>query len=71
MAEDVARELGPEVRFRVLSIDSDEARSLGIKSAISVYVNGQKIRIKNVLEHNVFEQIICSHLVKLKNRKSQ
>lgn len=62
MAEYVARKLGSEVQLRVLSTDSDEARSQGIKSAIAVFVNGQKIPIKNVLKQTAFEKIISSYL---------
>ncbi len=62
MAEYVARKLGSEVQLRVLSTDSDEARSQGIKSAIAVFVNGQKIPINNVLKQTAFEQIVSSYL---------
>lgn len=62
MAEDVAEKLGPEVSLRVLSTDSEEARFQGIKSAIAVFVNGDKIAIKEVLNRNTFEQIIRSSL---------
>lgn len=61
MAENVAEKLGPEVNLRVLSTDSDEARSLGIKSALVVYVNGHKISIKKVLDRGLFEDIIRSY----------
>lgn len=61
MAENVAEKLGPEVNLRVLSTDSDEARSLGIKSALVVYVNGEKISIKKVLDQGLFEDIILSY----------
>ncbi|MFO7802515.1 MAG: hypothetical protein R6V55_09500 [Desulfovermiculus sp.] len=61
MAESVAEKLGPEVNLRVLSTDSDEARSLGIKSALAVYVNGHKIPIKKVLDRGLFEDIIWSY----------
>lgn len=62
MAEYVAKKLGPEVSLRVLSTDSEEARYQGIKSAIAVFVNGQKIAIKEALDKNTFEQIIRSSL---------
>lgn len=62
MAEHLADALGPEVRLRVLSTDSEEARFQGIKSAIAVFVNGEKISIKEALDRNTFEQIIRSFL---------
>ncbi len=62
MAEDVAEALGPEISLRVLSTDSEEARSLGIKSALLVFVNGQKIPIKKVLDKTAFEEIISSYM---------
>jgi len=62
VAEYVAQKLDPEVQLRVLSTDSDEARSQGIKGAIAVFVNGQKIPIKYVLKQTSFEQIIRSHI---------
>ena len=62
MAEQVAGKQGPEIQLRVLSTDSEEARSLGIKSALGVFVNGQKVPIRNVLDKAAFEEIISSYM---------
>jgi hypothetical protein len=62
VAKETAEKFGPKVSLRVLSTDSEEARSQGIKSAIVVFVDNQKIPIKHVLDRSSFEQIVASHL---------
>jgi hypothetical protein len=62
VVEETAEKLGPKVSLRILSTDSEEARSQGIKSAILVFVDNQKIPIKHVLDRKAFEQIVVSHL---------
>ena len=58
----MAEELGPEVGLRVLSTDSEEARSLGIQSAILVCVDGEKIPIKKALNRADLERTIRRYL---------
>nr|WP_027370535.1 hypothetical protein [Desulfovermiculus halophilus] len=62
MAEDVAEKLGPEVQLRIVSTDSEEARSQGIKSAIALFVDGRKVPIKEVLNRTGFEGMVRRRL---------
>jgi hypothetical protein len=62
VAEDVAEKLGSRVQLRVLSTDSEEARSQGIKSAIAVFVDGRKVSIKEVLNRTGFEAMLRRRL---------
>ena len=62
MAKETAEKLGPEVSLRVLSTESEEARSQGIKSAIVVFVGNRKIPMKHVLDHKAFQQVVAAHL---------
>ena len=62
MAQDIAKKLGPEIDLRVQATESEEARSLGIKSALAVFVNQDKVPVKTVMDPNLFQETVQGYL---------
>lgn len=62
MAQDIASKLGPEVELRVQATESEEARSLGIKSALAVFVNQEKVPVRTVLDPTLFQETLQSYM---------